>query len=266
MAVVAAAALAILGGGMFSFFRAVPGGGDELRPSPAAKPERTTTAPAAAPDSAQHPGKAAKGGTRGTHGAETEPGRSPKEGKAPAAGEEAHASKGASPPSGATEAAPAHGGRAKEKKGKPKTPAESAAGAGQDAPEQSDAPGYLDGGRARFGPFRIKIFDPGTRSALRIDFRLEGQTDWEDQAAFERFLKSSFQSFREQVMIAVRICEDVDLTDRDLTMLKKRIAVRVNRIFGRTLLKSVEIRDFAVYESVGNSPFVRKTAADGSGK
>jgi len=120
---------------------------------------------------------------------------------------------------------------------------------------------YLGEGRAQLGDFSVKLYDPVTRTLLRVDFRLKGVTACQDEAEFANFLRSRFQFLREQVMIALRSSDMVDLTDPQLTIVKRRIVARVNRAFGQPFLKSVELENFGVYESVDHSPYVRWQAA-----
>lgn len=131
--------------------------------------------------------------------------------------------------------------------------------------EADDQPAYLGKGQARLGLFSVKIFDPLTHTMLRTDFGLEAVIACEDQAEFERFLRSSQQFLREQVMVAMRTSDAVDFADRSLQLVKRRIVARVNRALGRPFLKSVELKNFTVYESVENSPYVRWQPAAAEG-
>ncbi len=168
-----------------------------------------------------------------------------------------------------------HAGKppAKSGKGHAKPEGESQAATGKEkgegkSPEGAEAaqqPVYLGEGRARLGPFTVKIFDPLTRTMLRTDFNLEAVLNCEDEAEFQQFLRSNLQFFREQIMVAMRTSDAVDFADSSLALVKRRMIARVNRAMGRRFLKSVEIKDFAVYESVDNAPYVRWQPAAAEG-
>jgi hypothetical protein len=115
---------------------------------------------------------------------------------------------------------------------------------------------YLGGGRAEFGDFSVCVFDPITQSSLRTDFRLRGTTSLGDEASFQQFMRCNQRFFREQVGVVLRMHNVDDLTSPDLDLLGRKIVARVNRSLGKRVLKSAEIKDFAVYESIDRSSFV----------
>jgi len=116
---------------------------------------------------------------------------------------------------------------------------------------------YFDDGRAELGQFSIRMFDPLTRTTLRTDFRLEGRTVCPDKQAFDHFMQSNHRLFREQVMVTLRNCQPEELADPDLRLLGRKLVARVNRALDRQFLKSVEFKDFALFESVENAAFVQ---------
>jgi cobalamin biosynthesis protein CobT len=124
-------------------------------------------------------------------------------------------------------------------------------------PPKTGQPAYLGEGRAKLGDYSVKIYDPVTRSMLRADFRLEGVTACEDEAAFQDFAKARLYFFREQVMIALRSSEVADFADPQLQVLKRRLSARVNRAMGYPFVRSVDVKEFAIYESVDNAPYTR---------
>jgi len=177
-------------------------------------------------------------------------------------GKSAHAKKPAKDSKHASKEPKGEKGHAKP--GKEEKPLETTGERRQQRPDGSstlvegdDQPAFLGKGRARLGPFSVKIFDPLTHTMLRTDFSLEGVIACEDETEFERFLRSSQQFFREQVMVSMRTSDAVDFADPSLQLVKRRIVARVNRALGRPFLKSVELKNFTVYESVENSPYVR---------
>lgn len=220
--------------------------------APDASEEADSPAESATAKKSKHAKAAAKEG-KSKHGAKEEK-KEDKKGE-----KSAHAKKPA--------AEGKHGGKeAKGEKGhaKPGKEERSSHAAGREKLEGDEAtdgaddqPAYLGKGRARLGLFSVKIFDPLTHTMLRTDFGLEGVIVCEDEAEFQRFLRSSQQFFREQVMVAIRTSDAVDFADPSLQLVKRRIVARVNRALGRPFLKSVDLKSFTVYESVENSPYVR---------
>ncbi len=114
---------------------------------------------------------------------------------------------------------------------------------------------YEGDGRANLGDYSVKIYDPVTRTALRADFALEGETSCGDRPSFDNWLAGHRYLLREQVMIAVRNGNVEEFTDPKLGLLSRKIVARVNRILGRPFLKSVRFKGFVLYESVQNSEF-----------
>ena len=128
-----------------------------------------------------------------------------------------------------------------------------------DKPDYSDEmPSYLGRGKADLGNFSVLIFNPASRTRLRTDFRLEGRTVYENKQQFDEFVKHNHRFFREQVMVTLRNCEPADLADPRFRMLEKKLIARVNRTLGKPLLKSVEVKDFVLLESVARSSFVER--------
>lgn len=108
---------------------------------------------------------------------------------------------------------------------------------------------YFGEGRAELGDFSIRMFDPITRTVLRSDFQLEGETVFGNRRSFQEFMKSNHRFFREQVMVTIRSCDPEELADDDLTLVEKKLVSRVNRALGRHLLNSVKMHEYKLYES-----------------
>jgi hypothetical protein len=138
----------------------------------------------------------------------------------------------------------------------PKTTHDDSSGSRVRRPDRTGDVAYLGNGRAGLGTFSIRVFSPLTRSTLRTDFDLEGETCCQNRKAFDKFMKGHSRFFREQVMITIRNSHMEDLVDPDLTLLRKKIIARVNRALGYRFLQSVEFDGFALYESVENSSYV----------
>ena len=58
-------------------------------------------------------------------------------------------------------------------------------------------------------------------------------------------------------MVSVRNSDLEELTDPKLYLLKRRIVARVNLALGERFLKSVDVKDFNLLESLDRSDFVR---------
>lgn len=110
-------------------------------------------------------------------------------------------------------------------------------------------PAYLGEGRAELGDYSVCMFDPVTHSSLRSEFRLEGQTTLGDESAFQDFMQRNQRFFREQVAVVLRTHHPNELDSPDLDLLGRKIVARVNRSLGERVLSSVQVKDFALYES-----------------
>ncbi len=124
---------------------------------------------------------------------------------------------------------------------------------------------YLGRGKARLGEFTVRMFNPASRTALRADFRLEGRTDCPDEEAFNEFIGTVNRAFREQVTITVRNCSSDDLADPRYRILEKKLVSRVNRALDRPFLKSAQIKEFCLYESVDKGAFIERDPANLTG-
>lgn len=111
-------------------------------------------------------------------------------------------------------------------------------------------PAYLGEGRAELGDYNVRMFDPITQCSLRSEFRLEGQTTLGDEGAFQEFMGRKQRFFREQVAVVLRTYNPNELDSPNLDLLGRKIVARVNRSLGERVLNSVEVKDFALYESV----------------
>jgi hypothetical protein len=116
---------------------------------------------------------------------------------------------------------------------------------------------YFGDGRAELGEYSIRMFDPLTHITLRAEFTLEGSTDCKSESTFQNFMKSNNRFFREQVNVALRSCDPEQLVETDVGTLQRKLVTQVNRSLERDFLSTVKIKDFALYESVNKSGFVR---------
>jgi len=116
---------------------------------------------------------------------------------------------------------------------------------------------YYGDGRAELGEYSVRMFDPLTHITLRAEFSLEGETDCQNEGTFDRFMKNNNQFFREQVNVALRACDPEELVETDVGTLERKLVTQVNRSLDRDFLGCVKIKDFALYESINKSGFVR---------
>ncbi len=109
----------------------------------------------------------------------------------------------------------------------------------------------------KFGnqPFELAPrFDPLSGTVTRADFELQGTTSCADKSSFREFLAANHRSLREQVMVTIRNSRVSDLDDPQLRLLEKKLMARVNRALGRRFLRTVDIKNFQLYQSAGKVP------------
>lgn len=126
-------------------------------------------------------------------------------------------------------------------------------------------PAYLGDGKAELGEYCVHIFDPITQSEMRTEFRLEGTTSYGDEASFHRFMRCNHRFFREQVAVVFRMHNLDELVAPDLNLLGRKIVARVNRSLDQPVLRSAQVKDFGVYESIDRSGFALLDRDEGDG-
>lgn len=122
---------------------------------------------------------------------------------------------------------------------------------------------YLGAGKVRLGQFAVRVFDSATRTALLSEFRLEAETQFARDEDFARFMAGNRRGLQEQVMVTLRACTVPQLRSSDTAPLEKKLVGRFNRAFGRPLFDAIRIKDYTLFEAVGDSPFVRCAPGDG---
>lgn len=98
------------------------------------------------------------------------------------------------------------------------------------------------------GQFSVTTFHPTANTTMRIDFRLYGTIDTAEAEEFEVALEQNQHRIRDQVIVTIRSCELVDLTDAGLGLIKRRILEKTNQALGRPFLKGVVFSDFSYIE------------------
>ncbi len=108
---------------------------------------------------------------------------------------------------------------------------------------------YLGEGRADLGKYKISLFDPLTGTVSRAEFKLQGTTSCEDESSFREFIDAHNRFLREQVMVTIRNSRVSDLDDPKLRLLEKKLMARVNRALGQRFLRTVDFKDFRLFQS-----------------
>ena len=98
------------------------------------------------------------------------------------------------------------------------------------------------------GDFSITSHQAATNSAFRVDFKLFGTVDLENEEELETQFKQIEQRFREQVIFEIRNSDATDLDDPGLGLIKRRILERVNRLFGETLIETLGVSNYSWVE------------------
>lgn len=115
-------------------------------------------------------------------------------------------------------------------------------------PVDEQEPVKKEQAEVNLGQFGVSAFQPGSGSTLRIDFRLFGMVAARDEKEFTKLKEENLHRFRDQVIITLRSAEPADLTDPDLSTIKRRIVDRSNRVLGKSLLRGVVFSDFSCIE------------------
>jgi flagellar basal body-associated protein FliL len=121
------------------------------------------------------------------------------------------------------------------------------------APEEPDPQKEKEAERAEemevdLGQFAVTAFQPVSNSTLRIEFRLYGTVSPKEEKEFLRLKEENLHRFRDQVIVTVRSAEITDLTDAGLTLIKRKLLEKTNRMLGKPLLRSVIFSDFSSIE------------------
>jgi hypothetical protein len=131
---------------------------------------------------------------------------------------------------------------------KPKAEAEAPKHSDPAEPAQEHEPAKSEQMEVNLGQFGVTAFQPGAGSTLRIDFRLFGMVAASEEKEFTKLKEENLHRFRDQVIITLRSAEAVDLTDPDLSTIKRRIVDKTNRVLGKPLLRGVVFSDFSCIE------------------
>lgn len=98
------------------------------------------------------------------------------------------------------------------------------------------------------GKFGVTSFQPSTNSTLLIDFHLFGTVAAADREGFTKAMEENMHRFRDQVIVTVRSAELSDLTEAGLSLLKRKILQKGNKLLGKPYLRSVVFSDYSFVE------------------
>ncbi|NQT40347.1 MAG: hypothetical protein HQ581_22830 [Planctomycetes bacterium] len=96
--------------------------------------------------------------------------------------------------------------------------------------------------------YSITSRQPGSSTALRIDFHLWGTIVGDNQEEFDERMAKCQHRFREQVIESVRSANLEDLTDPGLGAIKRVILDRANRVLGKPILRDIIVSEFSFVE------------------
>lgn len=98
------------------------------------------------------------------------------------------------------------------------------------------------------GEYRITSYQPATDTTFRVNFHLFITVVTEEKEEFEKLKVANDARLREQVNVIIRAAEISDLTDPTLSLIKRRILDKINRILGKPLVKGVFFSDMLFVE------------------
>jgi hypothetical protein len=98
------------------------------------------------------------------------------------------------------------------------------------------------------GEFNVTSFQPQANSTLRISFQLYATTSLEDEYELKKLLEANKHRVREQVLIIARSATIEDLADPMLTLIKRKVSEKVNRLIGKPLVRGAVFSDFSYFE------------------
>lgn len=101
-------------------------------------------------------------------------------------------------------------------------------------------------GVADFGRISVRTYDPVSGLIREVDFRLHAVMGFSERDEFETFIRRTGYAIRDEILVTVRASTLPELSDAEL--LGRKIATRVNRVFGGETIRSVQISDLGVTE------------------
>jgi len=101
-------------------------------------------------------------------------------------------------------------------------------------------------GVADFGKISVRTYDPVSGLIREVDFRLHAVMGFSERDEFETFIRRTGYAIRDEILVTVRASTLPELSDAEL--LGRKIATRVNRVFGADTIRSVQISDLGITE------------------
>lgn len=101
-------------------------------------------------------------------------------------------------------------------------------------------------GVADFGKISVRTYDPVSGLLRETNFRLHAVMGFSERHEFEAFIRRTGYAIRDEVLVTVRASTLPEISDAEL--LGRKIATRVNRVFGGETIRSVQISELTVTE------------------
>ena len=122
---------------------------------------------------------------------------------------------------------------------KPQTPGEPASAGGPPTPEQESIRPTLD-----LGNFKINDLRPTRNETAKLTFKLHLVFSEKLSKAQATQLESWKHRLRDQVITAIRITPTKDFQQPDLSHMRRKILIRVNRLFHAKLAEEVLMTEY----------------------
>lgn len=97
------------------------------------------------------------------------------------------------------------------------------------------------------GEYLIRDFRVVEGSKLRISFELYAQVEEEDAESFRQLADSHEHRIRNEVLVAVRTCEQADFQEPDLDRMRRRILARLKRTMRMQAIQGLLVGEFEFF-------------------
>ena len=116
--------------------------------------------------------------------------------------------------------------------------------AAAEAREQEDQAEPIPVKTVRIGQFFIRDLRATEDAKVRLNFTLHAKIDPEHSQAVERYVKSHRHRLRNEVITAVRTCEQNDFQEADLTRFRRRIHARLRRAMPQLKIERLLVGEY----------------------
>jgi len=96
--------------------------------------------------------------------------------------------------------------------------------------------------------FSLAVPNVTSGTSWRVDFHLWGIIHQDYDAEFRTLFERHKHRIRDQIRAIILRSETADLAEAGLGLIKRKISARVNRTFGKSLLRGVVFSEFFPYE------------------